>query len=88
MPTGELPGSLPSLLVQYQCRALRHNLCIAKLCSEGKPLWPPWKPARRANPATDRYPTMNVGMLPPPALTLMTELREQRVTAPDSSPAT
>src|SRR5262249_7983686 len=34
------------------------------------------------------YPTTNVGMLPPPALTLMTELREQRVTAPDSSPAT
>lgn len=33
------------------------------------------------------YPTTNVGTLPPPALTLMTELREARVTAPTSAPA-
>lgn len=33
-------------------------------------------------------PTTNVGTLPPPALTLMTELREARVTAPTGCPAT
>src|SRR6185503_18438533 len=34
------------------------------------------------------HPTTNVGTLPPPALTLMTELREARVTAPTSAPWT
>jgi hypothetical protein len=33
-------------------------------------------------------PSTNVGRLPPPALTLMTELREARVTAPTSAPFT
>lgn len=33
-------------------------------------------------------PTTKVGTLPPPALTLMTELREARVTAPVSAPRT
>ena len=35
---------------------------------------------------TRAQPTTKVGTLPPPALTLMTELREARVTAPTASP--
>ena len=37
---------------------------------------------------TSDQATTKVGTLPPPALTLMTELREARVTAPTSAPAT
>ena len=40
--------------------------------------------AARAGP----HPTTKVGTLPPPALTLMTALREPRVTAPTSRPPT
>lgn len=45
-------------------------------------------PLERDAGSAHSYPTTNVGTLPPPALTLMTELREARVTAPASSPAT